>query len=462
MNSSELPKIVVIGAGLAGLTTAYRLKKLGYHAEVFEARSRPGGRIQTAYFENSYEELGGKNILDGGNPENILPLIHELGLTVILDQKKWNYSFVCNGEIYPRTLLFKGAQEPSDLALEELGKKASSAKNLGEVADLFFKDHPLLRQLIEAMIKGWEGSPSSLLSPLYMNRTFWELYSFVYEISQSEIPNSNTRPQCFIEGGNSRLIEALALQLGNQIHYSSPLLSIHNRGDGKVELGFPNGQIIFADYLVLAVPCSTLRDVKIGPALLPDDQLHAIHTLQYGTNAKILIPVEIDGSDPAICITPNMGTWLNYNSSLMTWYFGGEGGDFDHHSREGLQTVFDRNIESFLKVCPNIKFSQGTSFAPLNGKSRDLHGPVGISWLHEEYSKGSYCNYGPDQFEFFNEQSSAHGEIVRKVFRPTDTNIFFAGEHTSMNSPGTMEGAVQSGVQVARMVKNLIESVLKH
>ena len=57
-------KIAIIGAGLAGLTAAYRLKQRGYQAEVFEARERSGGRAFTYYDGPYYEELGGKFILE--------------------------------------------------------------------------------------------------------------------------------------------------------------------------------------------------------------------------------------------------------------------------------------------------------------------------------------------------------------------------------------------------------------
>ena len=44
---TEIEKVIVIGAGLAGLTTAYRLQAQGIDVEVYEARSRLGGRILT-------------------------------------------------------------------------------------------------------------------------------------------------------------------------------------------------------------------------------------------------------------------------------------------------------------------------------------------------------------------------------------------------------------------------------
>jgi monoamine oxidase len=73
---------VVIGAGLAGLTAAYRIEKLtGEAVSIYEVRSRAGGRVDTLYLEDgSFEELGGKFLTDGANPIYITELIRELGL----------------------------------------------------------------------------------------------------------------------------------------------------------------------------------------------------------------------------------------------------------------------------------------------------------------------------------------------------------------------------------------------
>ena len=46
-NATTAPRIVVVGAGLAGLTCAYRLKQAGYGCQVYEASDRAGGRCWT-------------------------------------------------------------------------------------------------------------------------------------------------------------------------------------------------------------------------------------------------------------------------------------------------------------------------------------------------------------------------------------------------------------------------------
>lgn len=72
--------VTVIGAGLAGLTCAYRLHKAGLDVDLYEARTRVGGRVFTVNVEGHSAELGGQNITDGGEAQNLRRLIAELGL----------------------------------------------------------------------------------------------------------------------------------------------------------------------------------------------------------------------------------------------------------------------------------------------------------------------------------------------------------------------------------------------
>ena len=79
--AADGPRIVVVGAGLAGLTCTYRLKQAGYRAELHEASSRVGGRCLTlrgAFADGQIGEHGGE-FIDTGHKE-IRGLAKELGL----------------------------------------------------------------------------------------------------------------------------------------------------------------------------------------------------------------------------------------------------------------------------------------------------------------------------------------------------------------------------------------------
>lgn len=76
----EHSSIVIIGAGLTGLTTAYLLKKEGISATVIEARDRLGGRIHTKYLDGGSIEMGATWL--GKKHVQLTELLKELGLEI--------------------------------------------------------------------------------------------------------------------------------------------------------------------------------------------------------------------------------------------------------------------------------------------------------------------------------------------------------------------------------------------
>ena len=89
-------KIVIIGAGIAGLNCAYQLKKKGLYAEVYEASSRTGGRMFTGYnimAPGLHTEMGGENI--NSNHFDMLALCKELNIG-IKDYEQSRYSDLTN------------------------------------------------------------------------------------------------------------------------------------------------------------------------------------------------------------------------------------------------------------------------------------------------------------------------------------------------------------------------------
>ncbi|WP_339051919.1 FAD-dependent oxidoreductase [Candidatus Lariskella endosymbiont of Epinotia ramella] len=107
-----MKRIAIIGAGLAGLTTAYRLYKANFNVDVFEARERVGGRVFTVLMENylgqqTEVELGGQDINDAGEAVSLLSLVRELKLTVQEKPVKLNLNIYSNGNYYDFDKLVK-------------------------------------------------------------------------------------------------------------------------------------------------------------------------------------------------------------------------------------------------------------------------------------------------------------------------------------------------------------------
>ncbi len=455
------PKIVVVGAGLAGLTASYRLKQLGYEVEVYEARARPGGRVCTAYFEQGYEELGGKNIRDGGEAVNLRQLIGEMGLTTeefSLDIVDGRVLF--QNESYHMGKLVATGPQPTEILHQMLLEKSLVAKNLATLVDPLFSNHLPLRSLIESNIAGYMGSVASELSAKYLDVGFWDFYKMIYEAQT--LPKAN---RYFIMesvvGGNSRVVAELANHLTGHIHYSMPLRAISYTD--RFELSFDQCHIL-ADYVILAIAASTLSDVNLKKAHIPEDQVFAIHTQHYGTNAKILIPLDKECSLPQVYNNlGDCGTWLNKMGNVMTLYYGGPNGVFNANA---LPHLYDRGLTELSRISSPIKPSAQKPILMKERWMTHYEGPVGVSWIHEEFSKGSYSNLSPEQFDLFNQILMIGEEPVRYVYRPVHERLFFAGEHTALFAPCTMEGAVESGQRSARLLHNsylkLQEPLLEH
>jgi monoamine oxidase len=445
-------KVIVVGAGLAGLTSAYRLKQLGYDVEVYEARSRPGGRVCTAYFGSSYEELGGKNICDGGEAKYIRALIQEMGLTTRaypLDVLSGIFFFNdCSHLI--QELVIRGPT-PTDILHQELLQHAQTANNLAEVIAPLFHNNPALASLTSLNIRGYMGSSASELSAHYLDIAFWDFYKMQYMGAIRPLAN-RCYPLEDIVGGNSRLIEELVKRLDGVIHYSMPLRKI--TFENQLCLEFDKNTTLFANYLILAIPASTLRDVEIAEGIIPEDQLFAIRTQQYGTNAKILVPIQSNQpiADIYNCLE-DMGSWLNRPGDVMTWYYGGSYGDFN---AAALSEIFHRDLSQLQKFLPMITFNDLDPVTMRDEFMAHYSTPVAVSWIQESFSKGSYSNLSPEQFKLFETVVDIEGERLRKVYRPVNGMIFFAGEHTSLHIPSTMEGAVHSGEQAAHLVHTYV------
>lgn len=453
--------IVVVGAGLAGLTAAYRLKQQGHRVEVYEARSRPGGRVLTAYFDDNYEELGGKSIDDAGYPFSLEPLIQELGLSLEIQDSESQPKLLIEGRIVPLSFVFEEAPEPTEAAFADLEAQLATAKSIGELLDRFLGKETLIRRVVERTITGSDGMTSYQLSP-YNLPNFWRIYRGVYEgvreAAEGEQPFAMALRS--VKGGNSRLVEALAAPLEKAIHFNSPLRKIARDSQKGFRLDFAPGNSVHADYVVLALPCSTLRQVELASGLFPEDQMRAIRDLPYGKNGKILLPVAgISPQEACLAFTDDLGAWFNANNSVLTLYYGAEQASFNPSDLPLLTRIAQRDLPAMKRLFPKMAFPMGTEpIAFQESQPPRYSRPVAISWWHEEFSQGSYASYGIQDFALFTAKTYSYGEEILKVFRPILHSLFFAGEHTAGEAVGTMEGAVRSGDKAARMIHLAITS----
>ncbi len=155
-------QIVVIGAGLAGLTVAYRLYEQGYkNIEIYEARGRVGGRVFSVHLMNSIVELGGYNIPDGGEAPTLRALAHEIDLSLLEDEIELKQAFY-DQETDTSIDILELQQElfplKDKIALRsKLKSLAARSKNMEEVLLALFPHKGILYRSPVLKFAGYEG-----------------------------------------------------------------------------------------------------------------------------------------------------------------------------------------------------------------------------------------------------------------------------------------------------------------
>lgn len=442
-------KIAIVGAGLAGLTVAYRLQQQNVkNITIYEGSQRPGGRVRTCYFDNGYyEELGGMAIDE--DHEELRSLVKELGLKI----KDYSFPkdttyFAQNGEMRSSFETFKAGPMPDQKLHTALVEKKDLYQNLGALLDAVFDNYADIRMVIEKYMMSEQGLETAQLATWYAEDV-WQFYIDNY----NEYPGETDYTLSSVDGGMSKLIEALVARVPS-IQYEHMLQEIKREVEGKrLLLHFSNGQSTVADIVVLALPCTLLGQVRGIEKLFEADQLQVIKNVRYGTNAKLLIPLYAeDHHNKSVVSLGNKATDILCAKPVIWCYYGGANGIFDV-TQENLKNIFQHESGCLKTLLPQTNIN--TVFQLIDNKNSvkfPAKGIVGISWQNEKFFKGSYIAITPNIEREYNTLMDYEGQKLRAVFRPIDEQIYFAGEHTSIDNFGYMEGALESGNMVAKMI----------
>jgi len=385
-------RIVIVGAGLAGLTCAYRLRKHGLHAQVFEAREdRLGGRCWTGDRDKVVDGFDG---------------------------------------LYAR--LQRDYKQVGDYHYD---KASGVAREFDEMTVLDWLDENVhdrpLRETVDIGISGFFGIDAKKMSAINL----FEAYVAPY-------PGADERYHT--HGGNDLIPQGLAATLDDDaIHLAAPLEAMRRRGNGTYELRFGGVGKVVADRVVLCLPFTTLRRVDLDRAGLSAKRLRSIKQLGMGTNAKNHVqlrvrPYEIDKWSGGMTMDKpfRQSSWESTEgqagpTSVITIWRGGKSGasyptDVPH--QWAPPAIIDANLAAFERGVPGLT-------AAFNGRSwLD-------SWVDDPWVRGSYAGFLPGQYTRY------WGYLGR-----AEDGVHFAGEHTSTHSQGYLNGGVESGERAAREV----------
>jgi monoamine oxidase len=193
--------------------------------------------------------------------------------------------------------------------------------------------------------------------------------------------------------------------------------------------------------VILAIPFTLLREVKFTGIELPPVKQKSIQELGYGMNAKVPVGFKnrpwIEQGYTGSTYSDEVFQLAWDNSFLQP---GAEGGlTLYSGGRLGLESGNGTAEEAAARLVPGIGRAYPGALANRNGKVSRFHWPT-FPW-----TKGSYSCYKPGQWTTI---ANAEGMPVG--------NLFFAGEHCSYDFQGYMNGAAQSGLDVAKAVMALL------
>lgn len=446
-------RVVIVGAGLAGLTCAYRLSRRGVRATVFEAGDRVGGRCWSArgWADGQIAEHGGEFV--DTRHVHLRRLARELGVRL---EDRVAAEDAQDGDL--RSVLWvEGAARDSDevfrpfagvltrleadarrIGAYRAGRAGRAARAFDEmsVADWLHVNVPggsrsLLGRALSSILVSLFGLDPERLSAINLIETF-------------VAPYEGADDRYHLHGGSDRVATRLAARLPRgSVRLETPMVGLRRLSGGGYRLRFRGVHSeVAADRVVLALPFTALRRTDLRRAGIGADRMRAIEELGMGTNAKLLLqfrdrPAAYGRWSGAASIdAPATTTWESSltepgHSGLVTVFTGGRAGvSYPRgraHGRAPAAAVAAelRRLERFA---PGIR-------AAFNGRAwLDC-------WARDPWTHGSYAAFLPGQYTRW------WGTLGRR-----EGALHFAGEHTSTFSQGYLNGGVESGERAAREV----------
>ena len=448
-NAATAPRIAVVGGGLAGLTCAYRLKQAGYTAQLYEASpDRLGGRCWSDTFPGSsfiYEHGG--ELIDQGHTA-IRQLSQELGLNLVnllaAEQNGTEAVYWFDDGVYTY------AEATDDL--KQIWQQIHADVSAASYPTLFDLSTERGRELDQMSIRDWinayvPGGISSRLGQLLdvaynieygAECTEQSSLNMLYLIGYSGQGNLRifgpSNEKYHVVGGNDLITDRLAAALPGQINMGHELTGVVRNTDASWTLAFANGASTTADRVVLALPFSILRGCDLRRAEFEPLKLRAINELGMGTNSKMHVGFKSrfwraqghNGetyADTGYQCTWEVSRGQPGTAGLLVDYTGGKiGASFGGGTPTSRARQFLGQVEPLLE-----------------GATANWDGRATIDyWTGYRWTKGSYSFWKVGQYTSF-----------AGMERKEQAGCHFAGEHTSVDFQGYLQGAVETGARAA-------------
>lgn len=454
--------IGIVGAGMAGLTCAYELKRAGVTATLHEASDRVGGRIWSmggafagpVDWQGQVIERGGE-LIDTGH-KTMINYARELGLALEdITKPALPASYYFGGQQVSEAQMVAEFRDLVDRMRDDLRKigfpTAAAFTPDDRVFDLMNLEEWLTSRGAAPNIKALLSVAYEIeygVAPSEMSALSFLLFAKASRQSKLKLFGNFSDERYHVLGGNQQIPAGLAARLPGQIRLGRKLVRARKLADGRIELTFKEGNRTVTathDAVVLSLPFHLLRGVELDPSLgLPETKQRAIARVIYGANAKLMVgfngrPWNEAGlhgtyySDlPHLqCAWETNPSTANATRAVLTDYSGGAlSRSLDPRRVQSDTSTF---LDELNVVHPGIKARART-----DARGRYLchleH------WPTNPLAQGGYTANQPGYFT----------ELAGHEATPVG-NLYFAGETTDSfySWQGFMEGAALSGLRVA-------------
>ncbi len=388
--------VAVVGAGLAGLAAADALRRAGRDVTVLEARDRVGGRVASRTLDNgAVVELGAEFILPGN--DTVLAYAERFGLGL------WD-----KGIRY-------GRREPRG--------------GIGVDPEQLSASLEVVRSALARRTGGTGLSAAELLAGLELDDGAREAITARVEVSSATtadrvaaaelagLATHSDDPSPSIAGGNQRIADALARELGGALRLGSPVERIAWDDDGtRLAVG---GAELVAERVVLAVPASVIGRITFEPDL-PASLRSAYADVEYGHAAKLFVPLTATAPPSAVLSVPERyWTWTaTGDDGIVQPVANAFAGSAPALERLAVTEGSSTWLESLARLRPDLALADDAA--------------VLSTWDDDPWVAAAYSGYAPP------------------VAAWAPAGPFHAcGEHTAGAGASLMEGALASGLRAA-------------
>ncbi|UJA21338.1 FAD-dependent oxidoreductase [Thermoleophilia bacterium SCSIO 60948] len=396
-------RVVVIGAGLAGLAAADELERAGREVVVLEARDRVGGRTWSRRLRGGAPvEMGAEFVLPGNDA--LIDLAHTLGLS--LGERGMSY----------------GRRDPVGGIGTDHSELEFAARKVAAGLEGFEPEEAPDAERFLGTLAIPEGAREALRARIEVSAA-----GHVADISARDLgglAHIDREPALSIAPGNDSVAKALAERLAGSVRLSTPVRRVRTRPHSvRVDTG--DGLEIEADRCIVAIPASVIGRVEFDPPL-PSDARAALDGIAYGHAAKLFVPLREPAEPSAVLSVPErFWCWTAHGADgtrpIALNCFAGSPAALE---RLDVANGPDRWLEAVVRLRPDLDL--------------DLSGAALSTWDDDPWAGAAY--------------SLSAGPLVERVLSRRFGPLAFAGEHTAGGFAALMEGAVRSGKRAARVI----------